>query len=193
MSLTLTHITFHPIVTAVICHMEGSGKWPHDRLAIRHIRAAFHITLGQLLKKHHNYVCRPCPTHLDVWKVSLSTCFSPSVTVTVSRWCNVYGNIKKMSFIVVIFLLPALCTGWSGIPYPSGLSSRASGAKGEPEYRRNPGNERQWGSTNPGESHHSQASADKHITWVKLKVTRESNERDQILSSLRKCSFFVFS
>ncbi|KAI4820819.1 hypothetical protein KUCAC02_028786 [Chaenocephalus aceratus] len=22
----------------VICHMEGSGKWPHDRLAIRHIR-----------------------------------------------------------------------------------------------------------------------------------------------------------
>ncbi|KAM9392296.1 nucleolar protein 6 isoform 2-T2 [Pholidichthys leucotaenia] len=52
----------------VICHMEGSGKWPHDRLAVCHIRAAFHIKLGELLKKHHNYTCRPCPTHLDVWK-----------------------------------------------------------------------------------------------------------------------------
>ncbi|KAM4616374.1 nucleolar protein 6 [Polymixia lowei] len=52
----------------VICHMEGSGKWPHDRLAIRHIRAAFHINLGEFLNKQHNYTCRPCPTHLDVWK-----------------------------------------------------------------------------------------------------------------------------
>ncbi|KAM4576086.1 nucleolar protein 6 [Odontesthes bonariensis] len=55
----------------VICHMEGSGKWPHDRLAIRHIRAALHIRLAELLKKHHNYTCRPCPTHLDVWKEGL--------------------------------------------------------------------------------------------------------------------------
>lgn len=56
-------------VLAVICHMEGSGKWPHDRTAIRHIRAAFHISLAEMLKKHHNYTCLPCPTHLDVWKV----------------------------------------------------------------------------------------------------------------------------
>ncbi|KAL6114361.1 nol6 [Pungitius sinensis] len=55
----------------VICHMEGSGKWPHDRLAIRHIRTAFHIRLGELLKKHHDYTCKPCPTHLDVWKDGL--------------------------------------------------------------------------------------------------------------------------
>ncbi|XP_037536415.1 nucleolar protein 6 [Nematolebias whitei] len=55
----------------VICHMEGSGKWPHDRLAIRHIRAGFHIRLAELLKKHHNYTCNPCPTHLDVWKDGL--------------------------------------------------------------------------------------------------------------------------
>lgn len=55
----------------VICHMEGSGKWPHDRLAIRHIRTAFHICLGELLKKHHHYTCMPCPTHLDVWKEGL--------------------------------------------------------------------------------------------------------------------------
>ncbi|TNM89755.1 hypothetical protein fugu_003989 [Takifugu bimaculatus] len=55
----------------VICHMEGSGKWPHERLAIRHIKAAFHIRLGELLKKQHNYTCRACPTHLDVWKDGL--------------------------------------------------------------------------------------------------------------------------
>ncbi|KAM8865782.1 nucleolar protein 6 [Synchiropus picturatus] len=56
----------HPIT--VICHMEGSGKWPHDRLAIRHIKAAFHISLGELLKKQHHLTCRPTPTHVDVWK-----------------------------------------------------------------------------------------------------------------------------
>ncbi|KAM9858055.1 nucleolar protein 6 [Aulostomus maculatus] len=55
----------------VICHMEGSGKWPHDRHAIRHIRAAFHIRLGELLKKHHNYTCKPSPSHLDVCKDGL--------------------------------------------------------------------------------------------------------------------------
>uniref|UniRef100_H3CDV3 Nucleolar protein 6 n=1 Tax=Tetraodon nigroviridis TaxID=99883 RepID=H3CDV3_TETNG len=55
----------------VICHMEGSGKWPHDRLAIRHIKAAFHIRLGDLLKKQHNYTCKAVPTHLDVWKDGL--------------------------------------------------------------------------------------------------------------------------
>ncbi|XP_058491620.1 nucleolar protein 6 [Solea solea] len=55
----------------VICHMEGSGKWPHDRLAIRHIRAAFQISLGELLNKHHDYTCRPCASHLDVWKDGL--------------------------------------------------------------------------------------------------------------------------
>ncbi|CAJ1068522.1 nucleolar protein 6 [Xyrichtys novacula] len=52
----------------VICHMEGSGKWPHNSTAIRHIRAAFHIRLGELLQKNHNYTYRPCPKHLDVFK-----------------------------------------------------------------------------------------------------------------------------
>ena len=53
----------------VMCHMEGSGKWPHDRMAIRHLKGAFHISLGELLNKEHGYLCRPCPAHLDVWKV----------------------------------------------------------------------------------------------------------------------------
>ncbi|KAM6964841.1 nucleolar protein 6 [Aplochiton taeniatus] len=55
----------------VICHMEGSGKWPHNPMAICHIKAAFHITLAELLAKQHQYTCRPCPTHLDVWKDGL--------------------------------------------------------------------------------------------------------------------------
>ncbi|KAG7481304.1 hypothetical protein MATL_G00065380 [Megalops atlanticus] len=55
----------------VICHMEGSGKWPHDRLAIRHIKAAFHIRLGELLTKHHRYTCHATPTHLDICKDGL--------------------------------------------------------------------------------------------------------------------------
>uniref|UniRef100_A0A4W4G174 Nucleolar protein 6 n=1 Tax=Electrophorus electricus TaxID=8005 RepID=A0A4W4G174_ELEEL len=55
----------------VICHMEGSGKWPNDSLAIRHIKAAFHVRLGELLKAQHNYTSRPSPAHLDVWKDGL--------------------------------------------------------------------------------------------------------------------------
>ncbi|CAG5922329.1 unnamed protein product [Menidia menidia] len=55
----------------VICHMEGSGKWPNDRVAIRHIRAAFHIRLAELLKKQHNYTSRATPAHVDVWKDGL--------------------------------------------------------------------------------------------------------------------------
>lgn len=58
----------------VICHMEGSGKWPSDSLAIRHIKAAFHIRLGELLKTQHGYTFRPSPTHLDVWKVMCVLC-----------------------------------------------------------------------------------------------------------------------
>ncbi|XP_053336445.1 nucleolar protein 6 [Clarias gariepinus] len=56
----------------VICHMEGSGKWPSDSVAIRHIKAAFHIRLGELLKKAHDYTFRVSPTHLDVWKDGLA-------------------------------------------------------------------------------------------------------------------------
>lgn len=55
----------------VICHMEGSGKWPQDREAIRHIKAAFHIRLGELLGQQHRLTCRPAPTHLDVYKDGL--------------------------------------------------------------------------------------------------------------------------
>ncbi|XP_076854204.1 nucleolar protein 6 [Brachyhypopomus gauderio] len=55
----------------VICHMEGSGKWPNDASAIRHIKAAFHIRLGELLQAQHNYTSHPSPTHLDVWKDGL--------------------------------------------------------------------------------------------------------------------------
>ncbi|XP_061117793.1 nucleolar protein 6 isoform X2 [Conger conger] len=55
----------------VVCHMEGSGKWPQDHLAIRHIKAAFHIRLGELLHTQHQYTCHACPTHLDVCKEGL--------------------------------------------------------------------------------------------------------------------------
>lgn len=56
----------------VIVHMEGSGKWPSEQLAIRHIKAAFHICLGELLTKHHNYKCHAKPNYVDVWKDGLA-------------------------------------------------------------------------------------------------------------------------
>lgn len=90
--------------------MEGSGKWPHDRLAIRHIRAAFQIQLAELLKKHHNYTCKPCPTHLDVWKVVifkvvahqrliyiLVFCFLSSKRLA-CQYCLFFENISWLPF-----------------------------------------------------------------------------------------------
>lgn len=61
--------------------MEGSGKWPDDALAIRHIKAAFHIRLGELLKSQHGYSCRPTPTHLDLWKVIVVDVSTPLLMI----------------------------------------------------------------------------------------------------------------
>nr|XP_020652113.1 nucleolar protein 6 [Pogona vitticeps] len=52
----------------VLCHMEGSGQWPQDREAIRRIKAAFQLQLAELLRKQHRLLCRPAPTHTDVYK-----------------------------------------------------------------------------------------------------------------------------
>uniref|UniRef100_A0A671KPG3 Nucleolar protein 6 n=1 Tax=Sinocyclocheilus anshuiensis TaxID=1608454 RepID=A0A671KPG3_9TELE len=55
----------------VIVHMEGSGKWPSEPMAICHVKAAFHICLRELLCKQHNYRCHATPGYLDVWKDGL--------------------------------------------------------------------------------------------------------------------------
>ncbi|XP_073474509.1 nucleolar protein 6 [Aquarana catesbeiana] len=52
----------------VICHMEGSGKWPQDKDAIKRVKAAFQIRLGELLKEQHDLLCRPTATYTDVYK-----------------------------------------------------------------------------------------------------------------------------
>eukprot|EP00058_Branchiostoma_floridae_P009064 XP_002594552.1 hypothetical protein BRAFLDRAFT_279825 [Branchiostoma floridae] len=57
-----------PFVPAlkVICHMEGSGKWPEDADAIRRVKAAFHIKLGELLHKQHGLVTSAATGHVDI-------------------------------------------------------------------------------------------------------------------------------
>lgn len=52
----------------VICHMEGSGKWPQNKDAIQRIKAAFHIRLGHLLDQQHELTCQPSATYVDVYK-----------------------------------------------------------------------------------------------------------------------------
>ncbi|XP_066470854.1 nucleolar protein 6 [Tiliqua scincoides] len=52
----------------VICHMEGSGQWPQDKEALRRIKAAFQVRLAELLHQQHHLLCRPTPTHTDVYK-----------------------------------------------------------------------------------------------------------------------------
>ncbi|XP_075042504.1 nucleolar protein 6 isoform X2 [Mixophyes fleayi] len=52
----------------VICHMEGSGKWPQDKDAIKRVKAAFQIKLGELLKDQHELLCKSTATYTDVYK-----------------------------------------------------------------------------------------------------------------------------
>ncbi|XP_077202809.1 nucleolar protein 6-like [Paroedura picta] len=52
----------------VLCHMEGSGQWPHDKEAIRRIKAAFQVQLAELLHQQHHLLCRPSPAYTDVYK-----------------------------------------------------------------------------------------------------------------------------
>nr|XP_047904507.1 nucleolar protein 6 isoform X2 [Anser cygnoides] len=52
----------------IICHMEGSGRWPQDKEAIKRIKTAFHLQLAELLQQQHQLICRPAVTHTDVYK-----------------------------------------------------------------------------------------------------------------------------
>ncbi|XP_053557019.1 nucleolar protein 6 isoform X2 [Bombina bombina] len=52
----------------VICHMEGSGKWPQDKDAIKHVKAAFQIRLAELLRNQHQLLCQATASYTDVYK-----------------------------------------------------------------------------------------------------------------------------
>ncbi|KAM4808387.1 nucleolar protein 6 [Rhinophrynus dorsalis] len=52
----------------VICHMEGSGKWPQDKDAIKRVKAAFQIRLSELLSAQHQLLCKATSTYTDVYK-----------------------------------------------------------------------------------------------------------------------------
>ncbi|XP_040277098.1 nucleolar protein 6 [Bufo bufo] len=52
----------------VICHIEGSGKWPQDKDAVKRVKAAFQIRLAELLKDQHELLCRATATYTDVYK-----------------------------------------------------------------------------------------------------------------------------
>uniref|UniRef100_A0A672M885 Nucleolar protein 6 n=1 Tax=Sinocyclocheilus grahami TaxID=75366 RepID=A0A672M885_SINGR len=112
----------------VIVHMKGSGKWPSEHMAIRHVKAAFHICLGELLCKQHKYKCHATPTYLDVWKVMcIHSCFclTPHLFTALLRWgsfasficfplltgktipiVNLNGKLSQVSFTLSISPLP---------------------------------------------------------------------------------------
>ncbi|XP_075823608.1 nucleolar protein 6 [Microtus pennsylvanicus] len=52
----------------VVCHLEGSGKWPQNAEAVQRVRAAFQLRLAELLTQQHRLQCRAAATHTDVLK-----------------------------------------------------------------------------------------------------------------------------
>ena len=59
-------------VITVICSLEGSGKWPDDYEAMRRLKAAFHIQLGDAMKTNYDLPVRIGTTFVDILKVHRS-------------------------------------------------------------------------------------------------------------------------
>ncbi|XP_059490211.1 nucleolar protein 6 [Neocloeon triangulifer] len=52
----------------VILTLALSSKWPEDLEAVRRIKAAFYVKLGEILKQQAKLISQPYPTHIDVLK-----------------------------------------------------------------------------------------------------------------------------
>ncbi|XP_064627089.1 nucleolar protein 6-like [Lineus longissimus] len=52
----------------VVVMLEGSGKWPEDREAIKRVKAAFHIKLAEMLEESYKFRCRVAVDHVLVLK-----------------------------------------------------------------------------------------------------------------------------
>lgn len=70
MFVPATHIPCPPYTPTlkVICSLEGSGKWPEDYEAMRRLKAAFHIQLGDAIKTSYSLPVRVGATFVDVLK-----------------------------------------------------------------------------------------------------------------------------
>ena len=54
--------------------LEGSGKWPDDVDAVRHLKAEYYLRLGRSLRSISNDLLTSAFTdHLDVYKVKPKT------------------------------------------------------------------------------------------------------------------------
>ena len=69
----------------VICILEASGKWPEEADAVKRLKAAFHIKLGEILEKKYKLTNSVFPTHVDVLKVSSPCGNLNAVSAVVSR------------------------------------------------------------------------------------------------------------
>ncbi|XP_071965006.1 nucleolar protein 6-like [Antedon mediterranea] len=54
----------------ILIQFEGSGRWPDNAEAVRHIKAAFNIKVAELLHKQHQLTTYATATHIDVLKDS---------------------------------------------------------------------------------------------------------------------------
>lgn len=52
-----------------LIQFEGSGNWPDDLTAIKHIRTAFHIKVAECIRKELKIPARANPKWIDIFKV----------------------------------------------------------------------------------------------------------------------------
>ena len=71
-------------ISAVVCQLESSGKWPEEVDAIRKVKVAFYIHMAKTLEEHSGLVASPTNTYLDILKVSQTLAWL--IYLSLNKW-----------------------------------------------------------------------------------------------------------
>ena len=68
-------------VSAVVCQLESSGKWPEELEPLRKLKVAFYVHISKALKEQKHLISSPTEHYLDILKVIVG--LAPSIR----RYC----------------------------------------------------------------------------------------------------------
>ena len=112
----------------VICILEASGKWPEDTNAIKRLKAAFHIKLGEILKAKYELTNSVFPTHVDVLKVSYTR-----TNIFLKQECIPVGCVPTAT-VAVCWGGVCLSACWDTPPPGCGPGDTSSGSTPQPPH-----------------------------------------------------------
>ncbi|XP_052794278.1 nucleolar protein 6-like isoform X2 [Mya arenaria] len=83
-------------ILKVVCTLEGSGKWPDDLVAMKRLKAAFHLQLGDAIHTTFNLPTRPSVNYVDILKDNYVFRLVLAYTREISLLKSVYSSDGKL-------------------------------------------------------------------------------------------------